>query len=154
MKTSVSGWGVVVAPMLACWALAGCHPAAGTEVTVFASGKPKSEVRLKRMDDGRMVRDGWYRSRHENGRIHEEGLYVSGKMHGVWTIWDARGRKRGHQQYLEGRRHGRWFAWHADGRLASRGQYQHGKKTGVWFIWNEAGTLIDEQHYKDGILLP
>ncbi|MFQ5503112.1 MAG: toxin-antitoxin system YwqK family antitoxin [Phycisphaerae bacterium] len=154
MKMYVSRCDVGGALLLMLFLWPGCQAAPGTEVAVFASGKPKSEVRLKRADDGRTVRDGWYRSWHENGQVHEEGLYVNGKMHGTWTIWDEHGRKRGQQQYHEGRRHGRWFAWHADGRLARRWQYREGIMEGVWLTWNEAGTLIEELHYKDGILIP
>ena len=66
--------------------LPGCQAAPGTEVAVFASGKPKSEVRLKSADDGRTVRDGWYRSWHENAPQFMPGDYVLEARHELWGI--------------------------------------------------------------------
>ncbi len=134
--------------------LPACQPSPGAEVALFAGGATKPKADRKINADGRGASDGWYRSRHANGQVHEQGLYLNGKMHGEWTVWDEHGRQRGRQQYVDGRRHGQWTAWHPNGRIARRWQYTDDEPHGLWQTWDEAGNLIEEVLYNRGKQLP
>ncbi len=125
-----------------------CQP--GGEGGLFADGAMKSKAERRANAEGAPIQNGWFRSRHANGRVHEQGLYVNGKMHGEWTVWDEHGRMRGRQQYLDGLREGQWTAWHKNGRIARRWQYANDQPHGVWLTWDENGVLIERELYERG----
>jgi antitoxin component YwqK of YwqJK toxin-antitoxin module len=48
---------------------------------------------------------------HDNGLIAQTGYMLNGKLHGDWTMFDAKGDKIAEGKYIEGKREGKWFFW-------------------------------------------
>ena len=62
--------------------------------------------------EGDMVKATFY---HENGEIAQVGYYLDGKLHDMWKMYNADGKKIAMGQYHKGLRTGKWFFWSEEG---------------------------------------
>lgn len=52
---------------------------------------------------------------HDNGTIEQQGAFnEAGQLHGVWTSYDASGRKVTVGNYENGKKVGKWLFWSGD----------------------------------------
>lgn len=70
--------------------------------------------------EGKMVKATYF---HDNGLIAQTGYMLKGKLHGDWTMFDAKGEK------------------------IAEGRYENGMKQGTWFFWE--GELVKEVSFVD-----
>ena len=61
--------------------------------------------------EGKMVRATYF---HDNGLVAQTGYMLNGKLHGDWTMFDAKGDKIAQGKYVDGKREGKWFFWKGD----------------------------------------
>jgi antitoxin component YwqK of YwqJK toxin-antitoxin module len=64
-----------------------------------------------REEDGREIRDGWWREYYINGQPSEEGEYADGQRVGFWIFWYPNGLKRAEGTYVWNLPSGRWEFW-------------------------------------------
>ncbi len=61
--------------------------------------------------EGKMVKATYF---HDNGLVAQTGYMLKGKLHGDWTMFDARGEKIAQGKYVDGMKQGKWFFWEGD----------------------------------------
>ncbi|MBX3413943.1 MAG: hypothetical protein KF708_14730 [Pirellulales bacterium] len=85
-----------------------------------------------------------------------EGPFVSqanfhqGKLHGAWTIFDAKQRKICHFEFTDGLRHGKQTWWFASGQMMREIQYDHGLVEGAWTEWRPDATIVVKDTFQQG----
>jgi|WetSurMetagenome_2_1015567.scaffolds.fasta_scaffold08077_3 antitoxin component YwqK of YwqJK toxin-antitoxin module len=94
------------------------------------------------------ILDGEAISWYSNGRIHWEGLYVSGQIAGKWTFWDNEGNKILQASYKEDNLNGAYLSLYANGKIQEQGQYLDNERTGTWACYDEKGEQIQVVPHK------
>ena len=61
--------------------------------------------------EGKMVKATYF---HDNGEIAQMGYMLNGKLHGDWTMFDAKGSKIAAGSYVDGKRQGMWYFYEGD----------------------------------------
>lgn len=103
-------------------------------------------VEIKSTGPNRYQRTSWY----SNGQLKSQIDYVSGKMDGLFTLWDVNGHKVREGNLLHGVHDGLWLSWHENGQLATSVLYKNGLRDGKWENWHENGVKFREGEYING----
>ncbi|MCE9553866.1 MAG: hypothetical protein K8T91_10900 [Planctomycetes bacterium] len=91
--------------------------------------------------------------REYQGPFVSQAEFSRGKLHGCWTIYDARQHKISEWHYLDGRRHGSWTSWYANGRKMQESHYLNNDLDGTVCDWTAAGQLTTKETYQAGCKL-
>ena len=94
----------------------------------------------------------------DNGRIKEQGKTKNGKRHGMWKLYDQKGKLTSTINYSEGlviqkqnsQRIEKFATYHNNGRLKEEGFIKNGKKDGAWKSYNMRGKLTKSAIYANG----
>ena len=73
--------------------------------------------RVMSADGTRWIRQGLFRSYHQDGTLSAEG------------------------EYHDGLEQGEWRTFHENGQMASRGAYDRGEEVGDWTFWSADGSI-------------
>lgn len=68
----------------------------------YPGGKIKAEGYLKRAGWSEYRPHGRWETFHENGQMSSTGLYVNGRMDGLWKYWDESGRELPSKRFVNG----------------------------------------------------
>jgi antitoxin component YwqK of YwqJK toxin-antitoxin module len=79
----------------------------------------------------------------------DEGDYVDGKKHGLWTTYYANGNKRSEGEYNRGKKEGVWIQYFANGNKMSEGTFVEGKFTGLYTSYHENGNRKYQGYYNE-----
>jgi len=93
----------------------------------WPDGKMKSVGSLKRMPDGKLVKDGRFIAWFENGKKQIEQNFREGSLEGMETRWYTNGQKESEGRWVDGKRHGTWSYWHRNGDLKETRKYENGR---------------------------
>jgi antitoxin component YwqK of YwqJK toxin-antitoxin module/membrane-associated protease RseP (regulator of RpoE activity) len=74
---------------------------------------------------------------------------TEGRRHGVWTVTDAQGRKRGEMHYVHSVLQGPFVLYHPEGTRSAQGQYEEDKPAGVWTYFHPNGQRASEGEMRD-----
>ena len=96
------------------------------------------------------VRNGIYRSWHENGQLEEQFSYVDNKRHGDYKLYYENGQLERHYQFVDGWRHGDCKDWFENGQLWREFHYNKGVPQGVYKVYYQDGCLKECDFYVDG----
>lgn len=61
--------------------------------------------------EGKMVKATYF---HDNGEIAQVGYMLNGKLHGDWTMFNAKGTKIASGKYVDGKKQGTWYFYDGD----------------------------------------
>ncbi|RKY17319.1 MAG: hypothetical protein DRQ55_16055 [Planctomycetota bacterium] len=106
-----------------------------------------SEVEVLRVgDDLDQVLDGEVMTWHPNGRLKSREAWQAGQPHGDFAAYFASGAPAQQGSYLRGKQHGIWTRWHDTGAKASETQWAAGRLQGEFKVWTNDGhqTLMGE----------
>lgn len=125
----------------------------GRWVSYFQDGSISVEWKYKK---GRV--HGKYNSYHEEVKKgvrvkKEEGTYVDGKVHGVWTRWYKNGKIDEEMEYEKGELHGQYTSWTETGHADEKGIYHEGYKHGKWEQWSNENRKRKKTYWEHGIKL-
>ncbi len=76
--------------------------------------------------------------------------FQDGKLHGKWTISDAKQRKASEWEFADGARHGESSWWFANGETMRRAVYQKGDLHGQYLQWSLDGKQLVDDTYEQG----
>jgi len=76
--------------------------------------------------------------------------FVDGRLHGTWTIVDARKRPVAAWEFENGERHGISIWWYADGRKFREAEFRYGDLDGMVRQWSTDQHLTKEDRYLEG----
>lgn len=79
-----------------------------------------------------------------------QATFQEGKLHGTWTIVDARKRQVSACEFENGDRHGMSVWWHPDGSKFREVEYRLGEIDGTAFEYSPSGAVVKEEKYVDG----
>ena len=82
-----------------------------------------------------------------------QATFEQGKLHGNWTVYDAKQRKISEWAFQDGLRHGKWTSWYANGNKMRDITYVDGEIEGELLQWNPEGQLVSRDLYLEGRLL-
>lgn len=78
------------------------------------------------------------------------GMFVNGKLHGVWAIVDAQERPVISWQYEDDQRHGKSVWYFPNGQRWREANYRQGELDGRFSEWTLKGALLTEENYNEG----
>ncbi len=84
------------------------------------------------------------------GPFISEAPLQNGKLHGVWTISDAQGRKISEIEFANGLRNGVATWYHANGRKMQQITFRDGVAVDDILTWRPDGSLAAKEEYRDG----
>lgn len=79
-----------------------------------------------------------------------EATFDEGKLHGTWTIMDARNRKVSEVNYERGVRHGQSIWWQPNGTPLMQAQFERGELQGESFTLDARGQATSRVRYEQG----
>src|SRR5262245_31259346 len=106
----------------------------------WPDGHPRTEYEVEVRADGSEVRNGRYRSWHENGALASEGSFLDDKETGRWKFFHASGERAAEGSFARGDRTGMWETFHPNGARESKGRYEKNHRSGEWSYWTEDGA--------------
>lgn len=133
--------------------------------------RPRSEVHVLLLPDGRHLKDGVERRWFPDGTLELERGWSAGEPAGWWRSWWPDGSPRSEYRFepaqattmrwwhpggvlssqgpaRSGLREGSWRGWHPDGTLAFEGHYLAGRREGPWSTWHPDGSLGERGSYR------
>lgn len=78
---------------------------------VFTIGMMAQDVKPNYEKQGEMVKATYF---HENGNVAQTGLFLNGKLHGQWKMYNESGRKIASGEYNQGVKQGKWLFWEGE----------------------------------------
>jgi hypothetical protein len=78
-------------------------------------------------------------------KLDQEGPLWGGT--GTWRIHSV---KVEEGRYLDGHEHGVWTRWHLNGRRRKQGRYEMGSPAGLWTWWHKNGVKLEQAHFVGG----
>lgn len=79
-----------------------------------------------------------------------QATFKEGKLHGTWTIVDARKRQVSAWEFEDGNRHGMSVWWHPEGSKFREVTYRGGDIDGTAFEYSPSGAVVKEEKYVNG----
>jgi len=79
--------------------------------------------------------------------IDKEKFWKACKMTGSVVLWHKNGKKYAEGLYHSGKPHGLLTQWHEKGQKEKEGHYQDGKPQGLWIQWDENGKEVSRQKF-------
>ena len=76
------------------------------------------------------------------GTGRNEKNWRQDRENGLWTWWNARGRKIKEGSYKDGQKHGIWAIYDSRGRKMEENQWKNGELSGKSFLWDQRGKKI------------
>lgn len=76
--------------------------------------------------------------------------YISGKRHGLHTVWRFTGVLYEQYSYINDKKHGVWRVWHDNGVVSIEVDCLHDRANGMYRSWDENGRLRVQHGYVDG----
>jgi antitoxin component YwqK of YwqJK toxin-antitoxin module len=74
----------------------------------------------------------------DNGEVREQGEYLNGKRHGIWTRWYHNGQIEYGHEYDRGRSVGRWVDFGVDGHVAVNREFLRELPDELSRVWGDA----------------
>lgn len=78
---------------------------------------------------------------HNNGVVAQTGLFLEGRLHGEWVMYNKEGTKIAMGRYEEGKKTGKWFFWQGEGKALREVTYFEGKPVSV-VTWNNSRITL------------
>lgn len=76
---------------------------------------------------------------HDNGKISQTGLFLDGKLYGIWKMYNEEGKKIAMGRYEAGKKTGKWFFWDNEGLREV--DYADNRIANV-VKWNNSGSVV------------
>ena len=79
-----------------------------------------------------------------------QATFEDGRLHGKWTIYDAKQRKISEIEFADGQRHGAAAWWLANGRKLREITYDHGLIDGQYLEWTADSRVVRKDTFEQG----
>ncbi|HTM22451.1 MAG TPA: toxin-antitoxin system YwqK family antitoxin, partial [Kofleriaceae bacterium] len=86
----------------------------------------------------------------DDGHLIEIGANDHGKHEGLWTTYQAPGKKMYEASFHRGNLHGTATRWHPTGAKAEVGNYRDGRPDGTFHVYSTAGVELGTFTMRDG----
>ena len=96
------------------------------------------------------VLHGEYQSFTATGELHLWGQYADDMKVGEWVDPVATGGTTA-GVYVAGKQHGPWKVYNPSGRLVALESFDHGRRHGVWTVYGANGAVAQRDTYDDGM---
>lgn len=100
--------------------------------------------------DANQKHHGLYTQWYANAQKQEEGNYIHGVKDGVWKTWHEDGNPASEKFFTAGRKNGVFTEWHPNGQMKSKGAYVNDLEEGLWETWTDAGQPFTQTMWRGG----
>ncbi|MFO7657878.1 MAG: toxin-antitoxin system YwqK family antitoxin [Bacteroidales bacterium] len=121
-------------------------------------GKPYTGIFIEKYDDGTIKgkttlisgrKHGLASIYFKDGSLSELRMYRNNQMHGTWVTWNEKGKKTAEANYAADKKNGKWYIWDENGVKRYEMIYFDGEKAGTWYMWDEKGELTGKKDYSE-----
>jgi antitoxin component YwqK of YwqJK toxin-antitoxin module len=116
----------------------------------YENGNPKEKYQVVEKKDGSFIKDGYYKTWHENGQIELSGDYNDNKKVGKWKSYYSTGKIEEEGKYENGQKQDIWKTFAENGQILSEFLYKSGEMDGLQKSWYSSGQKKCEQNFTNG----
>ncbi len=122
------------------------------EVNEPLTKKPFEKYEVKEMENGSMLKDGYYKRWHRNGQLEIDCYYLSNKKNGPYKIYYENSVLGQDANYKDDLLDGHSITYNESGQKSWEGNFSSGKQIGEWTNWFDTGEKRAVFKYSDGLL--
>lgn len=119
----------------------------------YENGHVRTMYEFYRDHNGRVVRDGYYRSYYEDGLPKHEATYLDGKKEGKWIEYHRSGHIKFEAVYVAGRKEGTCTYYDEDGEILVEETYKADVPHGRFVFFGSDGSAQNMVVFQDGKLI-
>ncbi len=119
----------------------------------YKNGHVRTMYEFYRDDNGRLVRDGYYRTYYECGLPKHETTYLDGKKEGKWIEYHRNGQLKMEASYVANRKEGTCIYYDEDGKKIVEETYKADVPHGRFVFFGSQGTADNVVVFHEGKLI-
>lgn len=99
------------------------------------------------VSSAKVVTDGEFIKRYDNGVVEARGMMKAGKRNGIWKSFYENGMPWSETTFVEGKKEGSTSSWYENGQKRYEGFYKNDVESGLWLFWDDKGNLATKKDY-------